>query len=700
MTQRLSRALGALALMILASCSSDPLTQVMLVIDTDLKVPQEISAIRLEIQHPDATYTPFQQSFNEADLPLQVALVHRGGPLGVVRVSVNGLASADDETVLIQRRAEFTFVRGEVRELRIDLLKSCEGIVCERTESCAAEGCRPLLVTEDELAPWRGAARLDGGPEMDMSPDAGDGCVEDVERCDGVDNDCDGAVDEDDPDIDFQTDPGNCGGCGTACVGDPTNASLMCRGGVCTLVCDDGFDDCDTDEDNGCEADLATADTCLDCGTTCAGDTPVCDLDGCIGACPEGTYECSGTCANLATSVVHCKSCGNTCGSDTNASPYCGADGCALRCDAGYFDCDGSPGCETRLRDNTDCGACGNTCSGDNATTTCASGTCAIAMCTGTFQDCDGDPMTGCEVNAATSLLHCGACGNACPADPANAAPVCTAGACGLVCDAGYRDCNGDIADGCEVRLDSPTSCGSCGTVCGVTRPLCAARPDGSYACVADCDAGQTSCTNALGDTTCVDLTSDIGNCGGCGTTCAGALNATPTCSASTCGTSCETGFRDCDGDGTSCEATVPSLAHCGGCNMPCSPVSNATIACNAPNCVIAGCTGTYRNCDSMYANGCETDTATSVGNCGTCGRSCTAGANVAEVTCAAAACAIVDCEPGWADCDGDFATGCEIQLGTRDHCSTCGDRCQGPRGNRCCPDGTGGFACGNGADC
>lgn len=86
-----------------------------------------------------------------------------------------------------------------------------------------------------------------------------------VEFCDGVDNDCDGQTDED---FDFTTDSLHCGGCnrpcavGTACVG------AVCHESDCANGTDDDQDgqlDCDDDDCLGrsCNSNFAQ----LNCGT-------------------------------------------------------------------------------------------------------------------------------------------------------------------------------------------------------------------------------------------------------------------------------------------------------------------------------------------------------------------------------------------------------------------------------------------------
>jgi hypothetical protein len=69
------------------------------------------------------------------------------------------------------------------------------------------------------------------------------------DTCDAMDNDCDGAVDED---YDLQNDPRWCGGCGRLC--QLPNAVNGCSAGACVVrSCLAGWVDLDVAPDNGCE---------------------------------------------------------------------------------------------------------------------------------------------------------------------------------------------------------------------------------------------------------------------------------------------------------------------------------------------------------------------------------------------------------------------------------------------------------------
>lgn len=675
---------------LVASCGNDDLTQLMVTIDTDFQVPGELEEVLISIRGPSGEDPSAESPLSAEELPLTLAVVHRGGPLGPVSVTVDGLGAVGDDgrrPIVIQRRATAWFVEGDVRELRLDLLRECRGVACAPDETCAEGGCRPRMVEENELRPWDGAMRTDFGVP-DMGPDMSE--CEPTERCTGTDTDCDGNVDEG---FDLNTDMLNCGRCGVECNPNPTRGSTTCQLGECMLACDDGFGDCDMDgsewDTNGCEESLMTAAHCGSCGGACSTDSPICDIDTCVDTCPDGTDLCDGgTCADLQTSVSNCGTCGNDCPDGPNASPICTEGSCGLRCDMGFFNCDGdiSNGCESRQRDVDNCGACGISCAVANAVSTCATGECAIESCSVGFTDCDGDPMNGCEANTAADPTTCGGCGTVCPADPANASPICNMGTCAIQCDPGYGNCDMNPGNGCEAFLGSPGSCNSCGVVCEDPTPLCSGTV-GAFTCTGGCGAGETTCGMS-----CVDITTDVANCNGCGMRCVDPPSASPTCTAGTCGFTCDTGFDDCDTNAaTGCETNITTVMNCGRCNNVCPTAPDAMIACVSGTCSISGCATDRRNCDGMYANGCETNITTSAAHCGGCGVACVPGMRVLNVGCTAGACEITECEPGYADCDGDFATGCEQRLGTRNHCSACNDRCMGGGTNRCCD-----FSCGS----
>jgi hypothetical protein len=155
------------------------------------------------------------------------------------------------------------------------------GSLCFKTGECSDheecngkdDNCNGLV---DETWPDAGAACSTGkhgqcAAGIDACADGGVVCVQQLfpttEACDGLDNDCDGVVDNG---FDLQTDVENCGSCGHLCV--PT-ADLTCADGKCReLNCSDGIDN----DDSG------FAD-CLD--PFCAGQKCFTDSDGGLWHC-------------------------------------------------------------------------------------------------------------------------------------------------------------------------------------------------------------------------------------------------------------------------------------------------------------------------------------------------------------------------------------------------------------------------------
>src|SRR5690606_14144988 len=114
---------------------------------------------------------------------------------------------------------------------------------------------------------------------------------------------------------------------------------------------------------------------------------------------------------------------------------------------------------------------------------------------------------------------------------------------------------------------------------------------------------------------------------------------------------SCEEGFGNCDGVANNgCEINfLNDEANCGGCNIVCNIASSEGV-CIDGDCHVGSCEGTRRDCDLQVANGCETDIANDVANCGGCNVACNV-PNAFE-TCGGSQCAIASCEGNFDNCD------------------------------------------------
>src|SRR6185503_18753544 len=92
-------------------------------------------------------------------------------------------------------------------------------------------------------------------------------------------------------------------------------------------------------------------------------------------------------------------------------------------------------------------------------------------------------------------------------------------------------------------------------------------------------------------------------------------------------------------------------------------------------------------DCDGNPANGCETNTQTSINSCGTCNHVCPPAGGTPN--CVAGVCGVSTCNPGLGDCDGDSANGCETSLNTLTNCGACGSTCNLTNASESCPSGT-----------
>ncbi len=499
-----------------------------------------------------------------------------------------------------------------------------------------------------------------------------------VDACDATYADCDG-LPLNGCETSLQT-LASCGSCGVACA--PANATGDCSAGVCAIAeCNPGWADCDSDPVNGCETPLTTNTNCGGCGVACAPESGVgeCTTGSClIASCLPGFSDCdlnpANGCETNIRTLTDCGTCGVACDRQ-NASASCAGGTCfTAGCDSGWSNCDGvdANGCETSVRTLANCAACGITCDRANASESCDTGVCTLGTCNPGYADCDLDGGNGCETNIRT-LNNCGTCGTACSLP--NATSSCSTGTCELLtCNAGWSNCDGNDANGCETPLNTLSDCGSCGSVCA---PASGNGDCSSGTCrVSSCAVGFDDC-DGLDTNGCETNIRTLSDCGGCGTTCTRA-NATASCGSGVCGIlSCDAGWSNCDGiDANGCETPISTLSNCGACGAPCS-LANASESCETLTCEITACDEGFADCDSRDSTGCETP-LTTLSNCGACGTTCSR-AN-ATATCGAGSCAILACNPGWSNCDGIDANGCETPINTLTDCGDCGVTCL--RGN------------------
>lgn len=273
----------------------------------------------------------------------------------------------------------------------------------------------------------------------------------------------------------------------------------------------------------------------------------------------------------------------------------------------------------------------------------------------------------------------------------------------GSICMAGTRVCSdvGELGPCIGEPSTRPDKCGVSGESCGACDPNISRCEGGECRCggADPCPAGTSCC--GTDDVACVDLGSDVDNCGACGKACdpETRMNVTAGCSGSACNFACNSGFRNCNETGKStdsglfdldgCEIDITTTANCGDCRINCLAGPNVTSAECLSNgvqdhqryCKLA-CAPGFIDCDGKPDNGCEKEVNSDT-SCGTCAGTMNCRAeydskpNVTIGICAPETHTCdVACETGWDDCDGDPANGCETPLNTDSNCLSCGRSC------------------------
>ena len=354
------------------------------------------------------------------------------------------------------------------------------------------------------------------------------GCVPPHELCNGEDDDCDDAIDEDFDCFPGQLDVACATTCGSTGSGTCTEACMApgteeCR--VPAEACNGADDNCDT--------------ICDDGFTCCAGR-----LQACQTACGStGTGACTDACElpgpdDCAIPVETCN------GVD---------DDCDTVCDNGWACCAGAvDGCTTA------CGSTGTrTCTGS-----CGWGGCVVPeeICNGLDDDCDGELDDGFDCVMGDSRTCTASCGS-------SGTQTCNGACVWSGCDPPAEICNGvdDDCDGSrdedfecvrgEVGVFCTTECGSTGS--GVCSMSCELPGPGECSPPTEiCNGADDDCDTLADDTfACVRgaLQTDCITCGGTGAA-AGTRTCLDTCNWSVC---------------------CAQIEYCNGCDDDCNGVSD-----------------------------------------------------------------------------------------------------------------------------
>ena len=163
----------ALALL-LSACAASPPSALYVVVESDLRAPEELDSLHLSVEGEQMTGMPETRHVAAGDGPLRALLTLRQGsdPTRPVRI----VASARlGERVVLSRLVRTSFSRGTTRELRVRLSRDCLAAGC--TMQCDGGVCVDELVDPETLPLWPApepdAGVRDGGASDAASGDDG-----------------------------------------------------------------------------------------------------------------------------------------------------------------------------------------------------------------------------------------------------------------------------------------------------------------------------------------------------------------------------------------------------------------------------------------------------------------------------------------------------------------------------------------------
>lgn len=539
--------------------------------------------------------------------------------------------------------------------------------------ACQANGftvCDGMGGATCSATPGAPQAEVCNGVDDDCNGQIDDGlvnctCSPTVEVCNGIDDNCDGQVDEGfSPGSVCQVGVGACAAQGV----------LLCSGGVsvCSAtpgtpgveVCNGIDDDCNGQVDEGLMCQCSpTTELCNgfddDCDGTADEGFPVGQVcsDG-VGACQAygfwlcdgvGGISCSAIVGTPATEV--CNGVDDDCNGQIDDGITCTCNASSEVCDGVDNDCDNvaDEGYGVGNACSVGVGACGRTgftmCDGMGGTTcSAAPGTPGVEVCNGIDDDCNGQADEG---------LNC-----ACNSQPE-------------LCDGVDNDCDTLVDEGYNVASSCAVGVGACERI-GVL----ACQPDGSVACTATAGTPVAEVCNGIDDNCDGSVDEGLMGCtcspqpevcdgvdNNCDNVVDNGFNVGAACTVGD-GACQRIGILICDGmGGVVCSATpgTPQAEVCNGVDDNCDMQVDENLSCTC-NSTTEVCDGVDNDCNATVDEGFPV------------GQDCTVGVGACERN------GIFICNGVGAQCSATSGTpGVEVCNGIDDDCNGLVDDGVGP---------------------
>ena len=315
----------------------DPVTELRVVVHSDLAVPDALAAVHARVTRdggPAREHTFALHGDDAVTLPLSFSIVPRNTDAsGTVELVVEG-RSLEGRTE-IARSARTRFIAGTRLSLPILLLRDCVGIVCADAETCNAGVCIDGAIDPGELSEI--TAGEDPQPGLPPRPDAGPPPMDDAGPMADASLPMDATADpptdggDGDGDGDGNGDGGANAAVVVACGADP----CQCTAPRCDLHCNaDGCDALCSDAE--CSANLIARE---DAALTCNQDA-VCQVHARDGKritieCAQGA-RCDVDCSDAQSCHLNCP--GGDCLLRCEGASNCRLDACPQEVQS----CDGS----------------------------------------------------------------------------------------------------------------------------------------------------------------------------------------------------------------------------------------------------------------------------------------------------------------------------------------------------------------------